>query len=138
MGDSRRGWVVSTVVLACTTAVLALTSVALWVGTYDGRRDVELATVAEAFADRIGPSADATEAVCREPVLCTQALRSDGALLMAFDRQDEASAAAAALGGDSRLAGYVVLRFEDGRLSQEERAGLAATLYCLHIGPDPC
>jgi hypothetical protein len=80
----------------------------------------------------------ATAGRCSVTVPCIQAVESDTMILRRFESAEQASATAAMLGGDVRLAGWILVEFKPGALSDDEKSEFLSSLYCLHVGPDPC
>ena len=110
----------------------------LWLSSYDGRKGID----PRSYVDRPSPSMPgarmATEELCDQALPCIQAVDSDTLTMRRFETGWEASAAAAALGGDTRLAGWIVVDFKDPGLDQDQRAEFASVLYCQHVGAGSC
>jgi hypothetical protein len=124
------------VAVAVSGWLVALVLGASFFVSYDGRQDIDLAGYLQ---DPYLPGARlATDEVCDDEFPCVQALEAETATMARFDDQQEAAAWASTLGGDVRLAGWIVVRFEDGRLLEEQRSEFMAAFYCTHVGAGPC
>lgn len=106
--------------------------------SYDGRQDIGLESFVEPPDSSLPGGRIATEDLCSEILPCIQAVDSDTMTLRRFDSAQQASAGAAALGGDVRVAGWILVEFKPGALSDAEKSEFMATLYCVNVGPDPC
>jgi hypothetical protein len=105
---------------------------------HDGRQDIDLQTFVDSSGLHLTSGRMATEELCSDMLPCIQAVDSDTMTLRRFESAHEASAGAAALGGNIRLAGWILVEFKAGALSEAEKSDFLSTLYCVHVGPDPC
>jgi hypothetical protein len=131
----RRTWVFA----AFGIAALVCTFIAfyVWFWSYDGRQDIDLLGYVE-NPDPYMPGAHlATEELCGSELPCIQAVDSDTLTMLRFETQQEAAAAASTF-HDARLAGWIVVTFKPGGLSEAERSDFTATLYCVHVRNSPC
>ena len=110
----------------------------LWLSSYDGPEGIDL----RSYVDRPSPSMPgarmATEELCDHALPCIQAVDSDMLTMRRFGTGWEVSAAAAALGGDTRLAGWIVVDVKDPGFDQDPRAEFASVLYRQHVGAGSC
>jgi hypothetical protein len=109
-----------------------------WLSDYDGRKAIDLATFVDPPDTYLPGARMATSSLCSDTVPCIQAVDSDTMTLRRFESAEQASATAAMLGGDVRLAGWILVEFKPGALSDEKKSEFLSSLYCLHVGPDPC
>lgn len=105
---------------------------------YDGRRDIDLEGFVEPPGTLLPGGRMATEDLCTDMLPCTQAVDSDSMTLRRFDSAPQTSAGAAMLGGDVRVAGWILVEFKPGALSDDEKSNFLSTLYCIHVSSDPC
>ena len=113
-----------------------LAGAAGWIYNFDGRKGLELdAFLSPSEKDK---ALDVTEERCGRDVHCSEALKVPDKTLYRFESWDAASAAAAYLGDDARLAGYIVVEFDGGGLSAEERASFMFGIYCTNVSKTPC
>ncbi len=105
---------------------------------YGGREHVDLAYWAEtrdAWTEEMVPGARwATEELCGADLPCDQAVRADTLTVYRFPEREDAVATARDLAGEAYLSGWIVVRFEPGELTPEQRAEFAAGLDCSHVG----
>lgn len=128
-----------------TWVALALSGwlVALLIGGYmllhhDGRSAIDLRGYVENPSPYAPGARIATDELCDADRPCIHAVDSDTLTMRRFESAEQAAAAASTLGGDVRLSGWIVVNFEPGRLSEEERGEFMAAQYCDHVGYDPC
>jgi hypothetical protein len=133
---TRREWIF--LGAAILGLLVGLASLGWTLVNYDGRQDIDLDSFVESSELGLPGGRIATEDLCTEILPCVQAVDSDAMTLRRFDSAQEASAGAAALGGDVRVAGWILVEFTAGELSEAEKSDFMATLYCINVGPDPC
>ena len=133
---SRREWIL--LGAGVLGILVGLASLGWTLVNYDGRQNIDLETFVDSPHLGIPGSQIATEDLCSEVLPCVQAVDSDTMALRRFDSAQEASAGAAALGGDVRVAGWILVEFKDGALSDAGKSAFMSTLYCINVGPDPC
>ena len=113
----------------------------LWVGAvvafvwamlfYDGRQDLDLESWAEGDGFGMMPGARwATDELCGSDVPCIQAVASETLTMYRFEYRQLAQAAAAYWGEDAYLTGWIVVRFEPGALSAEDRYAFEYFVGC--------
>ncbi|MFL1445164.1 hypothetical protein, partial [Nocardiopsis protaetiae] len=93
--------------------------------------DADLAEVLSGDAEPwylVANPREATDDLCGGEVACVQAYRTDQADYLRFEAEEDAAAAAAALGEEVRTHGPVVVRFTDAELIPEERELIAGWL----------
>ncbi len=120
----------------------ALGALAVHAGTdefrYGGREDVDLGrwvTADDPWTRSVLPGARwATDELCGADLPCVQALRSDTLTMYRFADREDAVAAARGFAGEAHLSGWIVVRFEPGRLTAAERREFAAGLDCIGVG----
>ena len=123
---------------------LAIVAGIAWVGAvalfiwamlfYDGRQDLDLERWAD--GDESGgmmPGARwATGELCGSDVPCIQAVTSETLTMYRFEYRELAQAAAAYWGEDAYLTGWIVVRFEPGGLSAENRYAFEGSVGCIN------
>ena len=120
----------------------AVGALAVYVGTddfvYGGREDIDLdAWVAadDAWTQSMMPGARwATDELCGAELPCGQAVQSDTLTMYRFAEREDAVAAARDFAGEAYLSGWIVVRFEPGKLTREKRSEFAAGLDCVNVG----
>ena len=96
---------------------------------YDGRQDLDLESWAD--GDFMMPGARwATDELCGSDVPCIQAVTSETLTMYRFEYRALAQAAAAYWGEDAYLTGWIVVRFEPGALSAEDRYAFEYCVGC--------
>jgi hypothetical protein len=124
---ARREWVLLGVGIA--GMLFGIFGLSGWLLSYDGRQDIDLVSYAQPF--QLMPGARmATEDLCSDTVPCIEAVDSDTLTMPRFESAEQVSAVAAMLGGGVRLAGWIVVEFKPGGLSEDEKRNFAAALYC--------
>ncbi len=133
---TRREWILLAV--AMVGVLFSLFGLSKWLLDYDGRQAIDLVGYVES-PSRYMPEAEmATEDLCSDMVPCVQAVDSDSLTMRRFESAPQASAIAAMLGGDVRVAGWVLVAFKPGALTDEEKEDFISALYCTHVPHDPC
>jgi hypothetical protein len=102
---------------------------------YDGRQDIDLADWAEGdgFSADLMPGARwATDELCGSDVPCIQAVTSETLTMYRFEYRELAQAAAAYWGEDAYLTGWIVVRFEPGALSAQDRDAFEGSVGCIN------
>ncbi len=133
---SRREWILPGV--GVLGILVGLASLYWTLINYDGRQNIDLESLVDPPGLSLPGGRIATEDLCSELLPCIQAVDSDTMALRRFNSAQEASAGAAALGGDVRVAGWILVEFKDGALSDAGKSAFMSTLYCINVGPDPC
>ena len=121
---------------------VAVLAVAL-VGTFwwafffhDGRKSIDLeswAEPADSFTADLMPGARwATDELCTREFPCTQAVTSDTLTMYRFEHRLFAVAAAEHFGENAYLTGWIVVRFEPGALSAEDRDAFEGSVGCIN------
>ena len=120
---------------------LAIVAGIAWVGAvtlfvwamlfYDGRVNVDLGSWADGDGFGFTPGARwATDELCGSDVPCIQAVTSETLTMYRFEYRALAQAAAAYWGEDAYLTGWIVVRFEPGALSAEDRYAFEYFVGC--------
>ncbi|WP_147251429.1 hypothetical protein [Blastococcus sp. TBT05-19] len=108
------------------------------VAGYDGRKHIDLAGWAEAddaWTREMMPGARwATDELCSDELPCDQAVTSETLTMYRFDDHADAVAAAREFAGEAYKSGWIVVRFEPGALSREERQAFVGGLDCINVG----
>ncbi|MGX5653762.1 hypothetical protein ACWKWC_03215 [Geodermatophilus nigrescens] len=118
--------------------LIGIFGLAKWFLSYDGRSAIDLSSFVQDPGPSMPGAAMATADLCTTTLACIQGVDSTTLTLRRFDSAQQASAAAATLGGDVRFAGWIVVEFKPGALAEDNRSNFMSALYCLHVGPDPC
>ena len=117
---------------------VALVAVVVFLATFDGRRLIDLGAwvgAQDPWRQSMVPNARwATDELCDADLPCTQAVQSDTLTMYRFADRDDSVRAARYFAGESYLSGWIVVRFEPGALTAEQRREFAAGLDCLHVG----
>jgi hypothetical protein len=93
----------------------------------DGRKHIDLTGVLP--GGRV-----ATDELCSAELPCNQAVTSGTHTMYRFDEQEQAVAAAREFAGEAYLSGWIVVRFEPGALTVEQRREVALFLDCTNVG----
>ena len=105
---------------------------------YGGREHIDLGSWVEAddaWTRDLMPGARwATDELCGSDLPCIQAVRSETLTMYRFDDREDAVAAARDLAGEAYLSGWIVVHFESGALTAEERREFAYGLDCINVG----
>jgi hypothetical protein len=128
---TRRKWSFSSVGIPA--IAVALASLGWRLTHHDGRQHIDLELFVGSSDLRQPGSRIATDDLCSDILPCIQAVASDTMTLRRFDTAQEASAGAAALGGDVRVAGWILVHFRAGALSEAEKSDFMSTLYCMNV-----
>ena len=114
---------------------VALVAVVVFLATSDGRRLIDLGAwvgAQDPWQQSMVPNARwATDELCDADLPCTQAVQSDTLTMYRFLDRDDAVAAARRFAGEAHLSGWIVVRFEPGRLTAAERSEFAD---CVDVG----
>ncbi|MGY1737933.1 hypothetical protein [Geodermatophilus sp. SYSU D00684] len=129
-------------VLAAGVVGAASGALAVYVGTddfrYGGREHIDLGSwvgAEDAWTQSMVPGARwATDELCGADLPCRQAVQSDTLTMYRFAEREDAVAAARDFAGEAYLSGWIVVRFEPGKLTRAERSELAAGLDCINVG----
>ena len=123
---------------------LAIVAGIAWVGAvalfiwamlfYDGRQDLDLERWADGAesGDMMPGARWATDELCGSDVPCIQAVTSETLTMYRFEYRELAQAAAAYWGEDAYLTGWIVVRFEPGALSAENRYAFEGSVGCIN------
>jgi hypothetical protein len=107
-------------------------------GVFDGRQDIDLGGwvgAEDAYTQQIVPNARwATDELCGDARPCIQAVQADTLTMYRFAEQEDALATAREFAGEAYLSGWIVVRFEPGKLTKEQRWDFATTLDCINVG----
>ncbi|WP_040337644.1 hypothetical protein [Candidatus Blastococcus massiliensis] len=108
------------------------------VATYDGRQRIDLAGWAEtrhAWDREMMPGARwATDELCTDDLPCDQAVTSETLTMYRFADHADAVAAARRFAGEAYKSGWIVVRFEPGALTADQRLDFVSVLDCIHVG----
>ena len=108
---------------------VALVAVVVFLATFDGRRLIDLGAwvgAQDPWRQSVVPNARwATDELCDADLPCTQAVQSDTLTMYRFLDRDDAVAAARRFAGEAYLSGWIVVRFEPGRLTAAQRSEFA-------------
>jgi hypothetical protein len=134
--------VVKWFVLVAGVVGAAVGALAMYVGSddfrYGGREHIDLGGwvgAEDAWTQSMMPGARwATDELCGADRPCRQAVQSDTLTMYRFAEREDAVAAARDFAGEAYLSGWIVIRFELGKLTQAERAEFAAALDCINVG----
>jgi hypothetical protein len=102
---------------------------------YDGRQDIDLDSWADGddYSAYLMPGARwATDELCGSDVPCVQAVASETLTMYRFEYRELARAAAAYWGEDAYLTGWIVVRFEPGGLSPDDRYAFEGSVGCIN------
>ena len=102
---------------------------------YDGRQDIDLDSWASGdnYYGYLMPGARwATDELCGSDVPCIQAVASETLTMYRFEYRELAQAAAEYWGEDAYLTGWIVVRFEPGGLSAENRDAFEGSVGCIN------
>ena len=117
---------------------VALVAVVVFLATSDGRRLIDLGAwvgAQDPWQQSMVPNARwATDELCDADLPCTQAVQSDTLTMYRFLDRDDAVAAARRFAGEAHLSGWIVVRFEPGRLTAAQRSEFAIGLDCVNVG----
>ncbi|MCA0144968.1 hypothetical protein [Blastococcus sp. LR1] len=111
---------------------------ATFVTNYDGRKTIDLAAWAEvddAWDREMMPGARwATDELCTDDLPCSQAVTSDTLTMYRFDDHADAVAIARRFAGEAYKSGWIVVRFEPGGLTADQRQSFVGVLDCINVG----
>lgn len=106
---------------------------------HDGRADISLDSFirpSNGLSAYLPGGHDATDRYCADGS-CMQAIEASTAVIRKFPTQAEAEAAAAPLGPDGHLSGWIVVHYKPGQLSESERAELEQGIDMINVdSPD--
>ncbi len=98
--------------------------------TLDGR-----VGATDAWTRSVAPGArEATGELCDADLPCTEAVRADTLTLYRFAERGDAVAAARGPAGEAYLSGWIVVRFDPGELTPEQRREVALRFDCTNVG----
>ncbi len=101
--------------------VAGIAASAVWLMTYDGRKDIDLGRWVEAedpWTQAVMRDARfAADELCGAASPCLQAVTSETLTMYRFGERGDAIAAAQSFGEDGYLSGWIVVRYEPGRLT---------------------
>ncbi|WP_336027124.1 hypothetical protein [Geodermatophilus sp. FMUSA9-8] len=127
----RTTWLVVGLTLGLTAGVLG-SEAWHWLDENGSRRNVDLASF---VGDPALPGGRwATDELCDDEVPCFQAVRADDLTLYRFPDRDDALAVGRSFAGDAYVSGWMVVRFEPGALTADERVAFAGRLDCIDVG----
>ncbi len=124
------------IVFALIGWTLGLTASCVAVDYYDGRKTIDLSQWLE--DPQLLNERMATEDLCNDSTPCIQALESETVNLYRFEDGKQAAAAAADLGPDSRVAGWIVAVFKPAGMSPVEQDSFLRGLYCTYNSAGSC
>ncbi len=117
---------------------VGLAALVVFLVTYDGRKAIDLGGwvgAEDAWTQSMMPNARwATDELCDADLPCSQAVQSDTLTMYRFADREDAVATARYLAGEAYLSGWIVVRFEPGKLTRAERAEFAAGPDCINVG----
>jgi hypothetical protein len=116
--------------------VAGIAASAVWLMTYDGRKDIDLGRwvgAEDPWTQAVMPGARfATDELCGAALPCLQAVTSETLTMYRFAERGDAMAAAQSFGEDGHLSGWVAVRYEPGRLTPAQRADFEYGIGCIN------
>lgn len=120
----------------CSFLAAALIAVTVWIATYDGRKDIDLAGWVgqeNTWHRSMMPGASwATDELRSVELPCIQAVTSTALTMHIFAERDDAVVAARSFGEDGCPSGWIAVRHEPGGLTAGRCDDLESGLGCIN------